>query len=202
MFNKIFEIGEQNLVFLFSQQAVKNIDFALISLECIINRTKFDESLYEDKHTYYFFHIQSLLTACGNITNIFYNFGGFRGRQDTERCCMMRETFGINKRCFPLIFQKEVRNTNEHFDERLEGFKGNVGDYNLLEKSVPENVRKIIRNNPHLRTLDMDYGVYYTFNRQLKPIEYDLKVLRGELIEMKSAMINNPIYDSEWAESI
>ena len=48
-----------------------NIEFALVSARCIINSPNYDEEVYGTRYVYYFFHLQSLLTACGNITSAF-----------------------------------------------------------------------------------------------------------------------------------
>ena len=122
MLNCYFDASKVNPDFVYSNIAVKNIYFALISLDYIINHPEFDIGIYHDEHTYYFFHIQSTLTACGNISNIFYNHGGFGGKAATVRSRRLRDTFGITNGRFPLVFQKEVRNTNEHFDERYDEY--------------------------------------------------------------------------------
>lgn len=111
MFNRYFEVRADNQEFVFANLCIKNINFALVSLDYIFNHPDFDTGIYHDEHTFYFFHIQSILTACGNISNTFYNPGGFLGQDTTERCKRLRTEFGINKTDYPLIFFKEVRNT-------------------------------------------------------------------------------------------
>ena len=114
----------------------------------------------------------------------------------------MRETFGISKTNYPLIFLKEVRNTNAHFDERYEQFKGNVGDYNLLDKNTDSSMRNTILSNPHLRTYDKEKGIYYTYNRFLKQIEYDFWRLRDELNDMLQKIYNNPMSSVAWVDTM
>lgn len=75
MFNRYFEAGEDSLEFLFAHLVVKNIDFAKISLRCILDPYPINYELFPDEHTYVFFHIQSVLTACGNLYNVFYGNG-------------------------------------------------------------------------------------------------------------------------------
>lgn len=122
MFNKVTEEIDGRPEFLFAQLAVKNIDFARISLTCVLEPRLIDYTLYQDDHTYIFFHIQSILSACGNLYNIFYgnSFWMRKHPQYSNRPALLRETFCINKKQFPLIFDKAVRNTNEHFDERFD----------------------------------------------------------------------------------
>ncbi|NLH45179.1 MAG: hypothetical protein GX451_03505, partial [Acholeplasmataceae bacterium] len=121
MFNNYFKSDKNNIEFLFANVTVKNVDFALISLSALLDGENIDYNLYNDEHTFCFFHIQSLLTACGNIYNVFYGFSSkLPSHNNMYRTTLLRNTFGINKSRFPLVFQKEVRNTNEHFDERFD----------------------------------------------------------------------------------
>lgn len=197
MFNRYIELDGEELEFVFGNSVMQNINYALISLEYILNVNNYDEGLYINRHTYYFFHIQSLLTACGCISNVFYTYVGF-DKKATQRCANLRETFNINRREFPLIFQKEARNTNEHFDERYDEFGYNIGDYNILNGSIDEKVRKTIEKSPHLRTYDEETKIYYTYNRRAKKIEYNFNNLREELMRMKDRILNNPYYISAW----
>ena len=73
MFNEYIETDGNNKEFIFANIALKNIDFALISLDYIFNHNDFEREIYFDEHTFYFFHIQSILNACGNLYDIFYN---------------------------------------------------------------------------------------------------------------------------------
>lgn len=206
MLNRYFSVdGENSLDFMYANVAVKNIYFALISLDYIFDYSKYNIGVYHDEHTYYFFHIQGLLTACGNIANIFYNPGRGNGRVITERCRRLRSALGINKSSFPLVFQKEVRNTNEHFDERYEEFEGNLGDYNLLDETTDPYLRAVVQTNPHLRTYDKENHVYHTFirrNGSFLRFEYDLFALQNELIGMLNRITANPIFDSAWVTEI
>ena len=145
MLNRYFRATEDNIDFLYANIAVKNIYFALISLDYIFNYNDFEIGIYHDEHAFYFFHIQSILTACGNISNVFYNYSGFNGKQVTARCSRLRKLLNIYKKDYPLVFQKEVRNTNEHFDERYEALHGNVGDYNLLDRDTDPYMRAVIQ---------------------------------------------------------
>lgn len=208
MFNRRFKISNNNndnIDFIYANSVVENIRFALISLNYIFNFNDFNKGIYHDEHTFYFFHIQSILTACGNISNVFYNYSVFNGKETTARCARLRAQFNVTKRDFPLIFQKEVRNTNEHFDERYEEFSGNIGDYNVLDKKTNPNMREIIQTDPHLRTYDKQTRIYHTYirrNHSLQRFEYDLNELRNELNRMLGRITSNPIFDSAWDVSI
>ena len=57
MLNCYFDASKVNPDFVYSNIAVKNIYFALISLDYIINHPEFDIGIYHDEHTYYFFRL-------------------------------------------------------------------------------------------------------------------------------------------------
>jgi len=203
MLNRYFNATEDNIDFLYANISVKNIYFALVSLDYILDHQTFNLGLYHDEFTYYFFHIQSVLTACGNISNVFYNHQfTYSKRQTTERCRRLRELLGITKKEFPLIFQKEVRNTNEHFDERYEQFRGYVGDYNIIGNDTDPLMIDTIQNNPHLRTYYKETCIYVTYNRKLEQISYDLRALRVELHDMLDRITRHPVFDSAWTDSM
>lgn len=195
MFNSSFDLEGNELEFVFGNSVIQNINYALVSLKYILNEKYFDKKIYNNRHTYYFFHIQSLLTACGCIYNVFYTYHGFN-KTATKRCTELRDIFNICKSEFPLVFQKEARNTNEHFDERYDTFDYNIGDYNLLDSSTDRKVRNIIMNSPHLRSYDIESKIYSTYDRQSRRIEYNFDELSKELIEMKRRIVNNPYFIS------
>lgn len=202
MLNKYIKTDGSNKEFIFANIALKNIDFALISLDYIFNHSDFEWGIYHDEHTFYFFHIQSLLNACGNLYDIFYNLHpqiwGVRNANPSIRSSQLRQTFGVNKYNFPTIFNKEARNTNTHFDERYDSAGYIVGDYNLLDDDTDPFIRDVIKNNYHLRTYDKVNFVYYTFNGSGTKISFDLRVLRTELIKLRTLIADNPITNSGW----
>ena len=68
MFNRRIEITKENESILFINAVIENLRYAIISLDEIFYNK--DYSGYYDEHTFYFFHIQSILTAQGNIYNV------------------------------------------------------------------------------------------------------------------------------------
>lgn len=202
MFNEYIETDGNNKEFIFANIALKNIDFALISLDYIFNHNNFDRGIYFDEHTFYFFHIQSILNACGNLYDIFYNLNpqiwGVRNANPSIRSSQLRHAFGVNKCDFPTIFNKEARNTNSHFDERYDAAGYIVGDYNLLDENTEPCIREAIIDNYHLRTYDKTNFIYYTFNSRWTKISFDLRVLKTELVKLRALIADNPITNSGW----
>jgi len=167
MFNEEMKLTAQNELDLYVKMAIKNIDFALISLDYILNTQKIDYKIYFDEHTFYFYYIQNLLAACGNISNIFNSPFKFRkvGRVSPyERSKELCEYCGVDVRLFPLIFEREARNTNMHFDERYDEVDRRIGDYNIIDENTSIDMRDAILNTPHLRTYLKQEQVYITVN--------------------------------------
>ncbi len=199
MFNRKIYLNESNRDFVYANSILKNIDFALVSLTNIFDFAKNYTNSYGDEYTFYFFHIQSILTACGCISDNFYP-GGFCGNDIQQRGTRLRHLFNISKIEFPLIFQKEARNTNIHYDERYDRIYAGVGDYNLLKRETPIEMKNFINSNPHLRTYDINRRVYLTYDRNLRQIEYNLEALQKELLAMRDKIQQNPITNSAWVD--
>ena len=198
MLNRHFD-SSNNPDFIYANAVLQNIDYALISLNYIFNKSEFySQDIYHNDHTYYFYYIQNILTACGNISNVFYNNSKWDNVDITQRCNRIRKKYGISKSQFKLIFFKEVRNTNEHFDERYLEFNNNIGDLNLIYDNTDAYMRNTILTEHHLRTYDVSNHIYYTYNRKQNLIVYDLLELHDELIEMKNIIQNNPLTYTSW----
>ena len=97
------------------------------------------------------------------------------------------------------MFQKEVRNTNEHFDERYDKYDKPIGDYNIIDKNTDAFIRTCVETNPHLRTYYKDTFEYVTYNRKQERIIYNLIELRNELFTMLNHITQNPVLDSGWS---
>lgn len=198
MLNRHFD-SSNNPDFIYANAVLQNIDYALISLNYIFNKSEFySQDIYHNDHTYYFYYIQNILTACGNISNVFYNNSKWDNEDITQRCNIIRKKYGISKSQFKLVFFKEVRNTNEHFDERYLEFNNNIGDLNLIYDNTDAYMRNTILTEHHLRTYDVSNHIYYTYNRKQNLIRYDLLELHGELVEMKNIIQNNPLTYTSW----
>lgn len=193
MFNEAISLTAETRNILYKEMAVKNIDFALISLRYIMDDDPCVVT-YGDQHTYYFYYLQNLFAACGNIANIFNSTIGFHyanAPSPLQRSRELRQQFGIEIKDYPLIFNRIARNTNMHFDERYDEYIRNIGDYNILDRNTPLQDREIILNTPHLRTYDKERKVYITLGKQGQPIEYDLTALQRQLNRLKEKLCQN-----------
>lgn len=178
MFNRKIKITKENESILFINAVIENLRYAIISLDAIFNTSD-----YYDEHTFYFFHMQSVLTAQGNIYNVLFNDYFRRKNISRERVRIVRENFGIDLSKYPLIGNKKFRNTSAHFDERYYEFNG-IGDMNILRHDTPENERLQILRTHHLRTIDIDKWLYYSYDARGNQIVLDLQELRSEMYSM------------------
>ena len=187
MFNRQIEITRENESILFINAVIENLRYGIISLDRMFSGKTLEDyyNNYYDEHTFYFFHMQSVLTAQGNIHNVlFYNYFAQK-RICQERVRKVRDDCGIDLLKYPLVGNKDYRNSNAHFDERYYCFDV-VGDMNLLKKDTPKRVRNTIlsKKSPHLRTLDIENWLYITYDKYGNQIILDLQELRNEMYSM------------------
>ena len=193
MFNRQIEITRENESILFINSVIENLRYGLISLDTMFNCD--EESVYQryyDEHTFYFFHMQSVLTAQGNIWNVLYCNYPQKRQISQERVRKVREAFGIDLSRYPLVGNKKFRNTSAHFDERYYQYNG-VGDMNLLKSDTPASERNAILSTSHLRTIDVENWIYYSYDGRGRKIRLNLRELRNEMYDMLVALCTNDI---------
>lgn len=122
-------------------------------------------------------------------------------KESAARSKRLRDILGITRANYPLIFQKEARNTNAHFDERYEEYNGKLGDYNLLHNDTDDGMRQAILSNPHLRTFDVDNACYITYDRKGKRIVFDIHQMYQQLSKMRDQITQHPLIDSAWIDT-
>ena len=99
---------------------------------------------------------------------------------DNDKAEHLRKVFNIDLSTYKWLFDKSFRNAGEHADERHALFSGCAGDYNVISKNTPENMRKEILTAPHIRTLDIRNWTYVTYDSKGRQISCDLQQLRAE----------------------
>lgn len=93
MFNRRIEITKENESILFVNAVIENLRYAIISLDALFNQR--DYSGYYDEYTFYFFHMQSILTAQGNIYNVLFNDYFGRKQISEERVKKSEKALGL-----------------------------------------------------------------------------------------------------------
>ncbi len=201
MFNERLRITADNENILFIKMALKNVDFALISVDYILNTHRINYDIYKDDHTFYFYYIQNLLAACGNIINVFDNSSNLwrkpNGVVPRERSKILCRLIDLNLREYPLIFKRAVRNINMHSDEHYDWNCRRLGDYNIIDENTPLDEKDEILNTPHLRTYDKQNQIYITVGTNGRRIEFPLNRLRQELNALKYKLENIKLVEGE-----
>lgn len=183
MYNHYVEITRETEGLLFINAVIENLRYGLISLNAIF-RGEIPED-YNDEHTFYFFHVQSLLAAQGNIRNILYGTYFDYRRVSKHRVETIRDSFGIDLNRYHLLKNSNFRNTNMHFDERYYKLRLD-GDLNLLRKT-DDNYHVLI-NATHLRALDLDNMIYISCADKGRKITMDLRALQQEMQDMLNVL--------------
>lgn len=206
-----------NKDFLFHHLAINYIEFAKISLEAIFQGPKPDEEslLLQNASLYYFYYMQMALNACSGLWNIFFTDKNFHGGSapakkrasaiggarlddlrpmETPRCraSRLRKNYDISEKEFPILSNKTFRNTNEHFDERIDMVNGQLGDWNIITSKTEPDIQKEILTELHLRTVDLASWTYYTCDRQMRKISFSLKGLKSELEQLEKKLNAHP----------
>lgn len=182
MFNRKIEATKENQDILFVNAVIENLRYGLISLDAILNG-KTTSEYYNDEHTFYFFHVQSLLTAKGNIYNVLFNDYPRNAAICRQRIQKVRDAFGLDLKQYELIKNNDLRNTNAHFDERYYTLNS-VGDLNILKTDTPEVLRNKILSEGSLRTLDLVNCLYISCDKQGGQIVLNLQDLRVQMYNM------------------
>lgn len=182
MFNRKIEATKENQDILFVNAVIENLRYGLISLDAILNGGITSE-YYNDEYTFYFFHIQSLLTAKGNIYNVLFNNYPKNVAICKQRIQKVRDAFGLDLKQYELIKDNNFRNTNAHFDERYYTLNS-VGDLNILKADTPEVLRNKILSEGSLRTLDLANCLYISYDKSGNQIVLNLRDLRSQMYNM------------------
>ncbi len=192
MFNLKIPINESNIEILFANALVENLRYGIITLDAMFDM-KFEGKLadifYGDKHTFYFYCMQSVLTAQGNIWNTLFK-GCTKSRTISDRTVTLIKVFNVDIKDYPLLNDKNFRNTNEHFDERYYEHDLVVGDYNIIDSETDENTKNEILSTKHLRTIDIVNWKYISYGKKHEKITLDLKQLRDEMYQLLSNLCN------------
>ena len=105
--------------FFYKSQLSLQAKFALYSIyeirenanDYLLSHDKEHKIMYKEKCFYY---IQNLLCAQGNISNVLFN------NVTKKRCQRICDFLHINENDYELLSDKNIRNSSEHFDDRLD----------------------------------------------------------------------------------
>ena len=123
----------------------------------------------------YFLDSQLLLNLVTNIANV------FDSRRKKERSTHLINYFDISLDKITTIINRDMRNTNEHYDERMDDFmkESNV----VLSSKDIEDVRKlisVIQTRGLTGYADLDNNCLYSVDRNLNRIVIKLSDIKSE----------------------
>ncbi len=167
------------------------ISSALIAIGYLFN-IRFDENmLFESKYVYYHFYTDHLLFSWGQICSRFIiNNRDKAGERERKQNCSHNFQFDETK--YPILSDKNARNTIEHLDEYnhylIQKYDG-VGGFNLIDASESDELIDYLRKNrqTHPYTLDLLKNQLY-IQRKEGEITIDLIALKNELEQLQHSV--------------
>ncbi len=173
------------------------IDFqiisALFSLENIMHKFPENHVIFKNKYQYYHYYCDHLIFSLGQIANRFIIKAEENGLA-LERKNANIMNFGFNKDKYPILSNKQIRNTIEHIDEHNQKVIGKyhgVGGFNLIDSDTDVEVVNALTANRkyHPYTLDL-INKTLMIMRNDNELSLDLEELRNELFALQKAAKN------------
>ena len=151
------------------------IESQIYYIHKIINRLTFHSWPIDEEQ--YFLDSQVLLILVTNVANV------LDSRRKKARSAHLVDYFNISLDRIPTILNRDMRNTNEHYDERMDDFmeESNV----VLSKSDIEDVKKLvslIQTRGLTGYADIDSNTIYSIDRNLNRIAIDLDNIKKETL--------------------
>lgn len=163
------------------------ITSALFSIECLFSKP-IEHPLFRNKYQYYHYYTDHLIYTLGQISSRFVITPKDKGLF-LERKQANIQNFGFSDDVFPILSDRDVRNTIEHIDEHNQSIikdKKGVGGFNMIDPETSEESIEFFRNNrlTHPYTLDLLTHEILVV-RKGKNVEINLDELKEELLQLK-----------------
>lgn len=162
---------------------------ALYSLACIENYKSGKLDIFKSEAQYLHYCTDHLLYSMGQISSRFIKS---RSNQQKERVRLNCLNFQFSSECYPILSNKNYRNTIEHIDEYnqyvIERFHG-VGGFNFVDIGVdPEMMHHVLQNKQqHIYTLDLiDRKIY--IQRKEQELILNIDELKSELTRLRNSV--------------
>lgn len=136
----------------------------------------------KENHISIFYYTQNLLVSLSNISKLLCNG---KSSETAERCEQYCFHLGVNLNKIPNILNKELRNTNEHIDERIEGATKSNRFYGDMSSSNCE-ISRFNEDTGSIRFVHTGDFIISFKNRDYKNIKLDLNEVITELNYLKS----------------
>ena len=171
---------------LFRKQLIDQIKYSIIAIDYIENsRDKFTHKL--------FFGIQGLLCSLANISKLLDDTRSIRNAKDERariRATRLLNDFDIDKSRIHLILNRNLRNTNEHYDERLDEFVEKFSNHLYLDGISAPGIQVIghpyelgrFYNNKTKIIQFMDAQIKNIDELHIDKVKAELQYLEGKLL--------------------
>lgn len=135
---------------------------ALHSLEMITNNNESVCNMFENISQYIHFYCDHLLFSLGQINERFAS-NSKHSEEKKEINAYNRQNFQFTDKEFPILSNKDFRNTIEHIDEhnyKIIKEHGGVGGFNTIFANTSSELKKALteRQTQHPYTIDLEKG--------------------------------------------
>lgn len=103
-------------------------DVAIYNINAIANNTEADSKLL-------FYHSSVLFSSLANISKIINNNNN---EQTINRSNEIKKILNIKNKKIDILNNRQYRNSNEHYDERIDCVQKNIDDYYCIDFSIFE----------------------------------------------------------------
>ena len=149
------------------------IESQIYYIHKLISRLTFQRAQIDSEQ--YFLDSQLLLNLITNIANVFDN------RRKKDRSEHLVNFFSISLDKIPTIINRDMRNTNEHYDERMDDFM-EESSVVLNRKDIDDFVKliSVIQTRGLTGYADLDNNCLYSVDRNLNRIVIKLSDIKVE----------------------
>lgn len=165
------------------------INSSLVSIDYIVN-CRYNNSGFNSKAEYYHYYLDHLLYSMGQISVRFKPVDKkINAEEINERVRTNCKNYQFDENKYPILSNKQFRNTVEHIDEynikTILKYKG-VGGFNYIDNETDKKLIEILRKDKtsHIYTLDL-LGDEVYIQKGDKSLSFNINSLKRELEELK-----------------
>lgn len=150
-----------------------------------------DQFSWENKCQYYHYYCDHLLFSIGQISNRF-----IVGKKDKPLVCARKKQNRINyhfsEKDYPILSNKNARNTIEHIDEYnqhiIANYRG-VGGFNMISEDTDLKLIQDLRGNRSIYPYTLDLiNNELLINRKDEDVSIALDSLHSELLQLQKSV--------------
>ena len=152
-------------------------DIAIIKMHSL-EWAETKENIFE-----FFFYAEALFNALANIAKI------LDSDKNPSRSVTIKQTLNIKEKKISNIKNRQFRNTNEHYDERIDELeKAGIQDFYQLDHIITDNFLFYKPLSNFGRIYVTGEKTFYFQNATLKPTTVNMTVIKEELDYLKNVV--------------